>query len=235
MYEYLIGVLVIAIFWFLVFLLRKDLRKAMVLSGLIYMIVLIFTFAVWWVLSHFIYLSGSIIPDYWNPDTLFNLGRITKGLSIEDALFMFFVGGIVTVLYEIIFKKRIINTNKKPHKISIVVYFLGFFIFTYFVQLNIIYTSLILPSFLGAIFLIIQRKDLIKHSIIGALLFTIIYFLGFLLFDFIFPNVIESYWNLNGLSGIILLSIPIEELLYAFSFGLMWSPMYIYFYGKKEN
>ena len=57
--------------------------------------------------------------------------------------------------------------------------------------------------------------------------------MGFLGFNIIFPHALQSYWSLDNLLGIRILGVPIEELMYAFSFGLMWAPMYEYVHGKK--
>ena len=61
-------------------------------------------------------LGPTVIPGYWNPDTLFDLGRATGGLSIEDVFFMFFVGGIATSIYDYFYGKRIVlRRSYHPH------------------------------------------------------------------------------------------------------------------------
>src|SRR5579871_5412607 len=99
MYEYLFGVFILTCIWIVLYLIRKDLRKAMIWSGLFY---------IFWTLVGFILYrlfafspERSITPGYWAPPTLFNLGQKTGGLAIEDILFMFFVGGIATAIYEL--------------------------------------------------------------------------------------------------------------------------------------
>ena len=53
-----------------------------------------------------------------------------------------------------------------------------------------------------------------------------IYFVFFLAFVSVYPNAVGDYWNPSVLSGILILGIPIEELAFAFSFGMMWSSVY---------
>ena len=46
------------------------------------------------------------VPQYWNPPTLFDLARLT-GFDIESLIFTFAIGGTVSVLYRVIYKKNI--------------------------------------------------------------------------------------------------------------------------------
>ena len=97
--EYSIGVLILMALWLCFFMLRKDLRNEMILSGWYYFFVVSFIF----ILIKLINPQQTIVPGYWNPDTLFNLGRITGGYAIEDAFYVFLTGGIAASVYEVIF------------------------------------------------------------------------------------------------------------------------------------
>src|SRR3989338_6687054 len=224
MYEYLIGIAILAIIWAIFYFVRKDLRKPMIWSGLVYVFISAgFFFIFFKIISQFIYLGEGFIPGYWNPDTLFDLGR-TLGLSIEDLFFAFFVGGIATVIYEAIFRKKIsIRRSYHPHLRAIVVGLGAAGILMLFMRPNPIY-PLILFGFVGALVLCIERKDLIMHSIFGGIGFLLVYMAGFILFLILFPDYFERVYNLKALSGISFIGFPIEELLYAFSFGLLWAP-----------
>lgn len=234
MYAYLIGVAFIGLIWLIFFLKYKKLRKQIIFGGLIYASILIPLFLLAKFLSNFIHMSWQVVPKYWNPDTLFNLGRITGGLAIEDILFMIFVGGIVSVVYEIFINKKVRKAKKEQHTISIVAFFITALLVSFLTDLNPMYTLLIIPSFVGAIILIIQRPDLIKHAIATAIIFTAIYFIFFIPFNLVFNDIVSRVWTLQNLSGIRILTVPIEELLYALSFGLMWGPLYEYMKGYKS-
>lgn len=43
------------------------------------------------------------------------------------------------------------------------------------------------------------------------------------------PGYIEQVWNLPALSGGLIYGIPLEELLFGFSFGLYWTGVYEHF------
>lgn len=237
LYQYLVGVFLLFLIWLFLFIIRKDLRKPMIWTGVVYSSVLICGFLAWFFLSQYFYLGEPIIPGYWNPETLFNLGRITGGLAIEDIFFMFFVGGIATSIYDFLFGKRIsLKKSYKPHMKVLVIAGITVFLFVItlkFHNLNLIY-GLIIPSFIGAICLWIDRRDLIKHSILGGFVFLFLYILAYNLYLLIFPNFIFDFYALHNLSGLIILGIPIEEYLYAFSFGMMWAPLYEYAHGEKD-
>ncbi len=233
MLEYLKGVLIGFIFWFILFFMRKDLRKPMLWTGLIYTLFSSGIFFMSYIISKFIYIGDFITPGYWHPNTLFNIGQITKGLAIEDILFMFIAGGLVVVLYEYLFHKRIkIKKTYKPHFKAIFIGYLIGLIIQFIFKINIFYI-LITSAISGAIILWIERKDLIKHSLIGAGFSIFVYIMLFLMFIIIFPDFISRNYNLNNLLGIFILRIPIEEYIYAFSFGLLWAPLYEYAHGEE--
>ncbi len=235
MYEYLTEDLILGILWLFCFLLRKDLRKPMIWSGAAYAALMTIIFIIIKVTSLFFIIESyrTVNPGYWSPNTIFDLNRITGGHSIEDALFMFFTGGIVAFIYEFFFHKKIkLKINYKHHVKAIIFSLIVFIIFVAFYKINLIY-PLILFGFAGALFIWFSRKDLIKHSLIGGIVFLVIYFISFNLINLLYPNFIEQTYNLNNISGILLFKIPLEELLFALSFGLLWSPFYEYEHGEK--
>src|SRR3989338_1449230 len=172
------------------------------------------------------------VPEYWNPPSLFNLAA-TTGFDIESLIFCFAIGGIGAVLYEAIFKGRYLKMSKherrtKKHKFHIFVLLSPIIIFLplqLFANLNPIYSASI-SMFIGSIAAIFCRPDLKKKIIIGGILFLGLYFLFFLSFNIIYPYAIEKFWNLSAISGVLILGIPIEELLFAFTFGMLWASYY---------
>ncbi len=234
MYEYLIGDLILGVVWLFAFLYRKDLRKSMVWSGFAYLIIISILYIVLKIVSLFVYLGEPIFPGYWYPNTLFGIGEITGGYAIEDALFMFFAGGFVSFIYEFLFKEKIkFKKNNKNHFRALVISAILSFVYAGIFNPNPIY-PLIAFGVLGGFFICVERRDLIKHSIYGGVSFLTFYFIFFLIFNFIFPYFMNDFYNLGNLSGVLILGIPLEELLYALSFGLVWAPMYEYEHGVRN-
>lgn len=234
MYEYLIGVIITGIVWAFFFKKRKDLRKPMIWTALVFYLFSGTIVLIWYILEQFVYLGERIVPSYWNPHTLFNLSIKTGFGGIEDTLFIFFISGISTCIYEYIFNKRIIlRRSERPHLFALVASILSFYLFDFATDYNIIY-SFIFSAFIGALFICLERRDLVQHVFMGGLAFLFAYLGAFSLFTILFPEFISQFYNLSNLSGIVLFGIPIEEYFYAFSFGMLWAPIYEYIKGEKD-
>lgn len=232
-YAYFIGCVILAIPWAAVFVFRRDIRKPMIWSGMACVISNIVLFIPEKLLFVLNIIHKMFVPDYWNPKTFFDLGQLTGGLAIEDILFMFIVGGLAVASPKIIFKKKFEMGNSGGYNLrAIAIAIISFLILAVISGSNLIY-PLIIGAFIGAVVIWIENKNLITTSLVGGLTFLIMYFLLFLVFNTIFPDFISQFYNIKNISGILVLSVPLEELLFAFSFGLMWSPIYEYAHGKK--
>ena len=220
-YAYLLGNLLILFpLWLFLFLHRKDLRKEILIVSLL--------IGIGGPLSELWYLR-----DYWRPET-FNGWPI----GIEDFLFGFFIGGIASSIYEEIFgKHHSKRVNRKHHwswfiipVVALSVFVLNLLIFVFGV--NSIYASI--SIFIALTLLILYfRHDLLVDSLMSGLLVGAIMFFGYLIFLTIFPEAIHQWWILQNISGILILGVPIEELLWAFGWGMVGGPMYEFFAGLK--
>lgn len=216
--EWLIFSLIFLGIWTIIFLFRKGLRKEMFLVSLFTM--------------PFGLTEPLFVPEYWNPPSLFNLTAKT-GFDIESLIFTFAIGGIGAVLYETVFRIKHQKMSRhemhsKKHRFHllalfspVIVFFLAFFL----TDLNPIYSASI-AMFIGGIAAILCRSDLKKKVFVGGLLFLALYFVFFLSFNLVYPYAVESFWNLSAISGILIVGVPLEELIFAFTFGLMWSSVY---------
>ena len=136
-------------------------------------------------------------------------------------------------MYELFFKAKHKKISKhemhsKRHRFHLLALFsptVIFLILYFLTDLNPIYSSII-SLFVGGVAVILCRPDLKNKVLAGGFLFLGIYFIFFFLLNLIFPGWVERIWNLPKISGILFLGIPIEELLFAFSAGLMWSSIY---------
>ncbi|MBI4134491.1 MAG: hypothetical protein HY471_00060 [Candidatus Sungbacteria bacterium] len=232
MYEYLVGCFILSAIWSVGFVLRKDLRRPMIWSGLAYIIVSTVLFVGLRTLAVF-GIGQTITPNYWNPKTLFNLALTTGGYGIEDVLFMFFIGGVATFVYELALQRKIkVVKSYKHHLRAPLIGVAAALLFEILFKANWIY-ALAVFGFAAAASIWIESKNLIGHSLLGGMILAIVYFAAFVLFNQIFPGFIQKAYNFQNISGILILGVPLEELLYAFSFGLAWSPIYEYEHGEK--
>lgn len=179
------------------------------------------------------------VPVYWNPPSLFDLAQRT-GFDIESLIFAFGVGGLAVVIYEWLFKTKHtemshmekMNPRHKYHLwvlLATPVIFLLLYLFT---KLNPIYSTSI-ALFIGGIFTWYCRPDLkVKMSVSGGL-FTVGYFLYFLTLIIVFPGYVEKVWTLKAISGVLVFGVPLEELMFAFALGFLWSSVYEHIKWRK--
>ena len=64
---------------------------------------------------------------------------------------------------------------------------------------------------------------------VGAILFLAYYTVFLVGVEWAAPGYIERVWNLGALSGLLIVGMPIEELLFAAAFGAYWSGVYDHF------
>ncbi len=219
-YAYLIGILIVFIVWVFLFLKRKNTRKEMWIMGII-------TAPLPPIMAHIFY------QDYWEPNYLLSF----FGVSFEEILFGFLIGGIAAVIYEVVFMKKfkkIPPTKSKTIIILCILFLFSLIIFKVFLDINSIYSSSIALLLFGTTIILI-RKDLLKNAISSGILLLIMAFILYIIYIKIFPTIISDFWKLETLSGILIFEIPIEELLWFFSWGFFAGPLYEFWRGKKEK
>ncbi len=181
------------------------------------------------------------VPEYWNPPSLFNLAHQT-GFDIESFIFSFGIGGLAVALYELVFKDRHMLISEKErhlrrhrfHIWAIVSSPIIFAVLLKTTNLNPIYSAII-AMVLGGLVAWYCRPDLKKKMLTGALIFLALYFVYFLALIAMYPKYVEYVWNLAAISGILVAGIPLEELLFAASFGFLWSSIYEHLSWRKHR
>lgn len=171
------------------------------------------------------------VPAYWNPPSLFDLAR-TTGFDIESVIFSFGIGGIGAVLYDSLTGRKLANVGAaerfsgrhRLHILALVTPFVSFSILYWFAW-NPIYPAVI-ALVMGAVAAGLCRPDLGGKIWIGSLLFAGFYGVFLLGVEWTAPGYIERVWNLPALSGFTISGVPVEELLFAASFGAYWSSVY---------
>jgi len=218
--------IIILVVWWVIYRFKPAFRKVMLKMSLI--------------TAPFGLTEPLFVPEYWFPPSLFDLA-VRTGFDIESIIFSFAIGGIGSVLYQLVFKQTILEIDTKErnharHKLHRFILFVPlaiFILFAYFTNLNHIYCG-VLALFIGALFTLYCRPDLKSNIWVGGLLFTVLYFIYFGSILPFYPNYVVLYWNLNELSSILIFGVPLEELLFAFSFGMYWSSLYEHLYWQKS-
>lgn len=227
-FAYLIGSLFLAVIWLGLFIALPKSRKKMI-----------------WVsfLTLPLGLTEPVfVPRYWVPPTLYNLAN-TYRIDLESFIFSFAIGGVASVIYEAISRQK--KKMSKPerhlkmhrfHRLAVLSP-LPVFVFLYWLtDINPIYSTLVALA-TGVVATKFCRPDLKSVMVRAAIIFTVIYFLIFwVTFVILTPGYVAHVWKLTSLSGILILGVPLEELLFAATLGGMWSSLYEhlgwYKYGK---
>jgi hypothetical protein len=226
-YVWLIWSLILIVIWLIVYISldSKDQKKEMLIVSL-------------WT-SLFGFTEPLFVPSYWLPPSLFNLAART-GFDIESLIFSFGIGGIVVVLYDILFRAKHMQISEKEHHSNRHRFHLWTILSAPAILILLLLTTNLNPIYSSVIAMIVGglatwycRPDLKKKMITSALIFLILYFFYFLTLIAISPDYVEQVWNLKAISGILILGIPLEELLFALSFGFLWSSIYEHFTWKK--
>lgn len=179
------------------------------------------------------------VPEYWAPPSLFDLALKT-GFDIESLIFAFGVGGIAVVIYERIFRMRheqmsVEEKHKPRHKyhllalLSVPIIFVPLLVFT---NLNPIYSTFI-ALIGGGLATWYCRPDLKKKMFASAFIFLGLYFFFFLTLIFMYADYVRQVWNLSAISGILIVGVPLEELMFAFGLGFLWSSVYEHITWRK--
>lgn len=174
-------------------------------------------------------------PEYWFPPTLFDMAAHT-GFDIESLFFSFAVGGLASSLYEIRRHSRLERVSacyksQPRHRFHTLVLASPILIFIpmfTLLTINIIYSASI-AMLAGGIAIGLCRPDLWLPVVHGSLIFTGFYFLFFATMSWVHPDYVAAYWNIADISGLMVAGVPLEELMFAATFGMMWSGIYEHF------
>jgi hypothetical protein len=219
-YSYLVGALIFGAAWLACYLLGKNYRAEIRWGTLIS--------------APMALTSILFVPQYWTPPSLFNLDQKIR-VGIEDFLWAAAVGGIASVVAEILLKERLSALRlgaRERHYAPFVVVVVVFIALELWHPQKTIYNTIIAFA-IGAVVIAFLRSDLVPTMLLGLLSFTVLYFVLFLVVLFLYPDFVKRFYNIPHLLGRYVLGVPIEELLFAGSGGAIWSVAYEYVQGYR--
>lgn len=219
-YSYLVGTLLFVVAWMACLGAGRSYRRQSIWGAL--------------VSAPFALTSILFIPQYWSPPSLFNLDARYK-VGIEDFLWAAAVGGIASVIGEIVLKERLAKRRSQPHKKHYAP-FLILAVLLVVLQVarpeKTIYNMIIALTICAAVVLIL-RPDLIAVMLVGAAIFTILYWTLFEILLRLYPDFIAKFYTVRNLLNVYVAGVPIEEVLFAASGGAVWSVGYEYLQGYR--
>lgn len=171
------------------------------------------------------------VPEYWSPPSLFELARRT-GFDIESLIFAFAIGGIATAFYNTLTRQHDVPVGTAERRSPLHRFHAAALLVppAVFVPLYLLPWNPIYPVFvsflLGAIGSVICRPTLRRKTVVGGVIFLGLYAVFMLGLKWLAPGYIASVWNLPALRGGLVYGIPVEELVFGFTFGLYWTGVY---------
>jgi len=218
-YAYLVSTILFLVFWFILFYLRKDLRKEMLFMSIGVALAALFAEYFWWT------------ADWWRPITVTG-----TRIGIEDFLLGFTNGGIAAVIFEEIFKKRFYRRKNLQHGlIAFCVILLNFLIMAgsfWLLHLSSFWATTIGLFTTGSL-IVFFRKDLWLDAVMSGVLIAVLFLPFYWIFMFLSPGIIEKFWMFNHLTGITITGVPLEDIVFYFLVGFSVGPFYAYWQGER--
>lgn len=217
-FVYLISLIPFSIIWLAIFLKRKDLRKEILFTSFLIGVLSVATSYFWWT------------KDWWRPITITH-----TIVGIEDFIMGFTSGGIMSVIYDYFLGKTYAKSTVRHGKYApyLLLVFMGGATTLLFLYLGITsFWSSFITMALVILFIDYLRKDLIFDSLIsGTAMFVVsITFYAVILLA---SNTWIDITYLDGLSGVRIWNVPVEEFVFWFLAGMWVGPFYEYALGKK--
>lgn len=214
-YVYLVWALIFLAVWAFLYWFRKDTRKEMLFVSVL--------FGFGGLISEHTY-----IQDWWKPLTVTN-----TSIGLEDFLIGFAIGGVAAVIYEDVYKQRLVHRSR----LGGVAWNPGFFLFLFPALYLTLFFVVGLSSFYATIVgllaciavMLIARPDLVRDSL-GSGIFTLL--VGVTVYAILiiaYPPLFSQFWYLDERWYTqLLLGIPLYEYVWFFLVGAYIGPLYEY-------
>lgn len=177
-------------------------------------------------------------PDYWRPKFLWDLVEVL-GFGLEDFLFVAGLAAFSSTAWAFVTGQRLepLPAERRPGSPlraglgALLVCFLlvGALVL---VEVPMIYGAPLIMTGMSAAILA-ARRDLIVPALGGALVTTLVYTIACLLLAWLIPEVFALDWNTDKFLDTYVLGVPVEELLYASTAGLIATIFYPFVTGQR--
>jgi len=176
-------------------------------------------------------------PSYWEPNFLFDLGN-RIGFGIEDIIFVAGLASFTSTVYAFVLNRNYKSTEKTTLS-ACALRALGLFVFSALLFLGFIITgvSVIYATCIVMIAatsaMLLKRANLAAPALIGGCLSAATYFILCLAAEKLMPGLFKNIWHTDKFLNIFIVAVPLEEILYGFSAGLVGTVFYPYVFGRK--
>lgn len=222
-YAYLIAIAGIGCVWLVLYAMRRDLRAQQLKMSLLVAPLAPLSQVLWY------------SKDYWHPEYLFHVMIFGVPVGIEEALFGFCIGGIGSVFYEVVFKRRAV---RGPHRTREVLYGICigipavFLVLFYGLHVSSIGASILTLCIVSAFFVMLDHA-LLWDAVGTAILMTMLCIAMYAGWFALFPDALHLFWYADGLSGIQIGPAPVEEVLWFVAWGAFSGVFYEYWLNVR--
>lgn len=202
--------------YFVGWLICPDLRRSSLLSAV--------------VLAPFAVLGAVFVPAYWRPDHLFTFIR---GVGIEDVLFCFACGGVCWIAAAAGSGARCAGKLEPGRFLTRFACWAGVALVAVLVVSWCgcgILVAVILGFTAGGLLALARAPHAARLALPGAVGFTVVYACVGWLVIAVFPQS-AGFWVGDAIDGQRVLGLPVEELVWAVSFGATWPVVFGYCLG----
>lgn len=225
-FTYLLMGILFMLVWLVLFFLRKDNRKEML------------------IISALSAIAGPIADilytqDWWNRPTLMG-----TNIGWESILVGFMIGGIASVLYEDVFKKKVKIRKKtkkektiKIYQLVLIIALISFIFFGsfYLLKLNSLWAT-ILTCIIPTAIIWVHRGDLIVESFVTGVLLVLVASLVYSILNLLTPGWVQAFWYFKNVTDIMILNLPLDDLIWYFLAGVFIGPFYEFWQeGRLEE
>ncbi len=176
-------------------------------------------------------------PTYWKPRFLWDLVEVL-GFGLEDFLFVVGLAAFTSTGYAFVFRRRYVALKAGKHRSRwrrcvevLSVTFVSVAILA-LLGIPMIYGScLIMIAMYG--WMVWGRRDLAASGLWGALITTVVYTGLCMMLGWLIPDVFAMAWNTEAFLNLYVWGVPVEELMYASTSGLVATCFYPYIFGYR--
>lgn len=172
------------------------------------------------------------LRDYWHPLYVWN----TPMAQIEDLVAAFVTGGLGAVMFDAVFPAPFTRAHRPSTGtlgLMIVGGWLAVALMTSRLGMNSV-PAMSAVSFTIGLYMVARRRDLLFGAIGNGLLFAALLWCAYWALTVPFPRMFSMLWMTQNLSGVHLGPVPVEELLWGFTWGFVAWPLYPFFAGIRR-
>jgi hypothetical protein len=219
-YAYLLGSLLFVPVWLYLYWRTPAVRREMLLMSAL------FTVSIGVPLELLLYSR-----DWWHPITVTG-----TAIGVEDVIYSIGNGGYMAALYVAVFRARPTPGPTRPGlglRLAPIVAMTALPLALGYVLGWNAFAAATVGSLVALAIVLVARPDLMRVAVVSGVLGTLLAIPVYLVMELLFPGLVAATWDLPRLSGVLVLGIPVEDLLwYVYTAGL-WSSYYKFAAGLQ--